>query len=282
MAQSLTSILSGSLSSRSGGFLLRMPDGAYGREFLGAAIREAYGNLGHPDLRILDPEGEVISVDDVRELRDFLSTSPLGGGMKTLLVIGADRMNTASANAFLKSLEEPTRHTRIILATDRPWTLPATVLSRCHKLTEPMSEDALVDEARSRLEKDVSDSEISEALELCRSNPAAAADVIQYDLGSWISGVLEWLANPTGPCPKAPGSGKSPPRLETLFRLLQSNLMDCASGAMSISGWSQRRAELALSTLNTMAKGIQRPGIDWKTRLTATLICLAYDTGEAT
>ena len=43
-------------------------------------------------------------------------------------------MNNAAANAFLKCLEEPTERTVILLITDKPARLPATIVSRCQKL----------------------------------------------------------------------------------------------------------------------------------------------------
>jgi hypothetical protein len=275
MAEVLNRLLSGNLSSQSGGFLVRMPDGMVGRRLLQAAMDDTYGPA-HPDLRILDPEGRTIAVDDVRNLRDFLGTSPMGRGMKTLLVIAADRMNVQAANAFLKTLEEPSRHTRIILSTDCPWTLPATVLSRCHKLSMRADAEDLAAEVQSNFEDKLSPEDVTAALDLSSGNPKAAADILKHDLKDWHQSVRKWLSSPVGAQPKPPGAGKESPSLETLFRILQRDIMKSASSEDGIPGWSSARAEQASVILNEMGRGISRPGIDWKNRLFATLSCLAH------
>lgn len=275
MAEALNRILSGNLSQVAGGFLLQMPDGVAGREFFRAALIQSYGNEHHPDLRVLDPEKQIISVDEVRDLREFLSTSPMGDGMKTLLVVAAERMNTQSANAFLKSLEEPSKHTRIIIATDRPWALPATVLSRCHKLGLKLTRDMLVDEVKFGLEDVPDRAAIEAALALADDNPTAARDVLIHDLEAWHKSAIKWIANPAGPPPAAPGSPKAAPSLDTLFRLLQRSIIMQMRGETCGLNWGVERADEALKILSRMSIGINRAGLDWKTRLSATLFCLA-------
>jgi DNA polymerase-3 subunit delta' len=51
-----------------------------------------------------------------------------------VIINPADAMNNNAANAFLKCLEEPNERTVIILITDRPTKLPATIVSRCQKI----------------------------------------------------------------------------------------------------------------------------------------------------
>lgn len=276
MAEILNRILTGDLSAKSGGFLLRLPHGYRGHLLVEAAIVPAYSNLSHPDLHILDPEKQTISVDDIRGLRNFMSTSPMAAKKKTLIVIAADRMNKQAANAFLKSLEEPTSRTRIILLTDRPWALPATVLSRCLKSAVEISTEDLAAELTSNLDGETAASDIDAALKLCHGNPKAAAEVIRFNLQEWHRKAIEWVAKPTGPQPAAPGSGKDAPALQTLLELLQQSILDSASGDKGVEGWSEQRSDRALVVLNKMSRGIGRPGLDWKTRLAATLSCLAY------
>ncbi len=78
-----------------------------------------------------DSEGkkEVVSIKQVREVIHFVNLSP-GGGAKIAVIIGAELMNKESANAFLKTLEEPPKNSVILLfATSR--TILATIKSRC-------------------------------------------------------------------------------------------------------------------------------------------------------
>ncbi len=132
-------ILSGDLSDRAQGFMLVLPRGYRLESLMEASLAEAYGTAGHPDVRRLTPEGagDMIKVDAVREAQGFLASTASGDGMKTLVLYRAHRMNINAANALLKPLEEPTRRTRILLLTDNPSPLPATIRSRCSLFPSP-------------------------------------------------------------------------------------------------------------------------------------------------
>lgn len=88
----------------------------------------------HPDLHLYEPDGRQIKIEQVRELQRELSFRPLEAKMKVCLVDQADRMNASAANALLKTLEEPTANTLIILLSARPEALLVTVRSRCQRL----------------------------------------------------------------------------------------------------------------------------------------------------
>ncbi|MBI4496152.1 MAG: DNA polymerase III subunit delta' [Deltaproteobacteria bacterium] len=85
----------------------------------------------HPDLILVEPEGDVIRIDQVRVLKGRLRFHPLEGGRRACLIEAAERMNPAAANALLKTLEEPPAGTHFFLITARPHLLPPTILSRC-------------------------------------------------------------------------------------------------------------------------------------------------------
>lgn len=107
----------------------------------------------HPDFRVLapateaDPEAEIeegskkakpspwISIEQVRELHDFIYVSSHRGGRKVILVCPAEALNVNAANALLKSLEEPPALTHFILISHRPHRLPRTIISRCRQLS---------------------------------------------------------------------------------------------------------------------------------------------------
>jgi len=90
----------------------------------------------HPDISRVSPEeeGKSISIEQIRALREFNALSSYGGGHKIVLIEPAERMTTAAANALLKTLEEPSGKTLMMLVTTRPSSLPATVRSRCQRL----------------------------------------------------------------------------------------------------------------------------------------------------
>lgn len=93
----------------------------------------------HPDLHLLSPpeDKNQILIDQIRELCRSLVLKSHAGGYKIALVIPADQMNAAAANSLLKTLEEPTANTVLVLITERPARLSATIRSRCQPLRFP-------------------------------------------------------------------------------------------------------------------------------------------------
>lgn len=87
---------------------------------------------GHVDLRELRPSGKMrfIRVEHTLEVVRFANHSSYSG-RKAIVVHEAERMNGESANAFLKTLEEPPAGTGIILYTAHPYRILPTILSRC-------------------------------------------------------------------------------------------------------------------------------------------------------
>jgi len=90
----------------------------------------------HPDLVRLQPmeESKQIRIDEVRELIADLTLTSHQGGFKVAIISPADALNRNSANALLKTLEEPTPQTLLMLVATQPSRLPATLLSRCQRI----------------------------------------------------------------------------------------------------------------------------------------------------
>jgi DNA polymerase III subunit delta' len=95
----------------------------------------------HPDLaRIgleLRDDGKrrtEITVDQMRNLSERLTLTAQFGGGQIALIDPADTMNVSASNALLKTLEEPTPGTLIVLIADYPARLSATIRSRCQRL----------------------------------------------------------------------------------------------------------------------------------------------------
>lgn len=101
----------------------------------------------HPDYQRVGPEepGKAIKVDAIRKLIGDLALKPQYGGYRIFVLDPAELMNLNSANALLKTLEEPAERTVMVLISDRPSRLPPTILSRCQKLSvrAPTAEVAL-------------------------------------------------------------------------------------------------------------------------------------------
>lgn len=90
----------------------------------------------HPDLHILRPEGK-IGLHSLQSLRDFseqVYLPPYESSWKVFIIHDADRMHSYSANALLKTFEEPPPRTLIILLTSSFKALLPTILSRCRVL----------------------------------------------------------------------------------------------------------------------------------------------------
>jgi len=88
----------------------------------------------HPDLMMIEPAKGVITIDSIRNLKRELSRKSFSGRYKVCLIDDADKMTLQAENALLKTLEEPTPDTVIILITGKPYRLLPTVLSRCQHL----------------------------------------------------------------------------------------------------------------------------------------------------
>jgi DNA polymerase-3 subunit gamma/tau len=73
------------------------------------------------------------SVDDIRELRENVALTPIGGGRRVYILDEAHMLTTPAWNAFLKTLEEPPPHVVFVLATTEAHKVPATIVDRCHR-----------------------------------------------------------------------------------------------------------------------------------------------------
>ena len=91
----------------------------------------------HPDVHTvrLEEDAQQIKIDQVRELIESLTLKSYRGGYKVGVIEGAEALNANGANAFLKTLEEPAPRTLLIMIARPNHRLPATIASRCLRLT---------------------------------------------------------------------------------------------------------------------------------------------------
>ncbi|MBK6673901.1 MAG: hypothetical protein IPH71_00040 [Proteobacteria bacterium] len=96
----------------------------------------------HPDFIALNPDAESklgqITIDQVRAVSEQLALSSHEGRGTVVVIEPAHALNRNSANALLKTLEEPRRDAHLVLVTGSPSLLPATVRSRCLRLSLPI------------------------------------------------------------------------------------------------------------------------------------------------
>lgn len=90
----------------------------------------------HPDLLLIEPEevGKQIKIAQIRELIDYVTLKSFTGKSKIAIIRCADAMNRATANALLKTLEEPPSQSMLFLLSHRPSNLPITIRSRCQRI----------------------------------------------------------------------------------------------------------------------------------------------------
>ena len=108
-------------------------------------------HLHHPDVLLVEPHGQWIRIDQIRNLQRELSHRPYEGKRRVCIFTGADRMRQEAANALLRILEEPPLHTVLILvAANVDFILP-TITSRCQRITfNPLPSERIAEVVRSR------------------------------------------------------------------------------------------------------------------------------------
>lgn len=170
------------------------------------------GQGSHPDFRLLQPqalaveEGDAaavendaamkkkpsqqITIDQVRELDDFLHLGTHRHGARIVLICPAEAMNRATANALLKSLEEPIADTLFMLVSHELHRLLPTIRSRCQTITvTPPELPAAV-----RWLKLAGIDEAEKWLALAGGSPLLACDLATSGERSLLDALLEQMA----------------------------------------------------------------------------------------
>lgn len=95
----------------------------------------------HPDFLLIERDGKDITIEQAGQVRSALAKAAFLGGYQVVIIQDAERLNASSANALLKTLEEPKKRAVIILITQDETQLPETILSRCQLiLFSPVAE----------------------------------------------------------------------------------------------------------------------------------------------
>lgn len=153
----------------------------------------------HPDLIRVGPDresksGEIL-VESIRELRASATLTAGRGGRILVVIDPADHMNTAAANALLKTLEEPPGPVVLCLVAEQQGRLPATVRSRCLLLRQGLPpRDQALQWLKTQIEPgSASDASPELRLAMAHGAPLRARDGIDADTLTQYGKVRESL-----------------------------------------------------------------------------------------
>ncbi|UVM74140.1 DNA polymerase III subunit delta' [Pseudomonas alvandae] len=165
----------------------------------------------HPDNYVLEPEeaDKAIKVDQVRDLVSFVVQTSQMGGRKVVLIEPVESMNINAANALLKSLEEPSGDTVLLLVSHQPSRLLPTIKSRCVQQACPLPSEAMSLQWLAKALPDSSDEERVELLTLAAGSPLAAVSLqaqgVREQRALVVDGVKKLLKQQQSPTQLAEG-----------------------------------------------------------------------------
>jgi DNA polymerase-3 subunit delta' len=93
--------------------------------------REKLVRSDHPDVALARPFNRLLRIGPMREIEQEANFRPFEGRARIFIIEEAGKLNQFSANALLKTLEEPPSTSHLILLTSRPASLLPTIRSRC-------------------------------------------------------------------------------------------------------------------------------------------------------
>ncbi len=85
----------------------------------------------HPDVTVIQPEGNSIKIDQMREWQNTLDSKSYLGSWRITIVDDSEKMTQSAANSILKVLEEPPQNTLICLIALEAGDILPTIISRC-------------------------------------------------------------------------------------------------------------------------------------------------------
>jgi DNA polymerase-3 subunit delta' len=154
----------------------------------------------HPDYLVCDQEtkGKQIKVDAVRHLNEFLAKTPQISACQVVQIYPVEAMNINASNALLKTLEEPSGESYLLLMAERLGSVLPTIRSRTQRISlhPPATEHALA----WLIEKmpSTSSDDLAQALRQCGGGPLKAQAWLQNGLlaqdAAYVSLMQAWLS----------------------------------------------------------------------------------------
>lgn len=152
---------------------------------------------GHGDLQVIEPDPEKvtkeISVDQVRQIKHFLSQTPMEGGWRIVIVDG--EMNRSAANAVLKALEEPPRQSLLIIMAESSGRVLPTIRSRCHMVKLKQLSPEQVAQVVKAEAPQVSSDDLKALTVLCEGRPGLALQYHEFGAAATYRDLLKVLSS---------------------------------------------------------------------------------------
>jgi DNA polymerase-3 subunit delta' len=161
--------------------------------FAGALLGdlERVERMTHPDLYVLEPLGDQIRIDAIRELRHDLHMRPFETSRRVYLLLGADLMNEEAADALLKDLEEPPAYAVLVLVVSQPGRLPETIRSRCQPVPFRRLSNGAVEARVAALRPDLSEEQRSVIARLAAGRLDRVERLLDPDAAGRRSALIE-------------------------------------------------------------------------------------------
>ncbi|MEW6609833.1 MAG: DNA polymerase III subunit [bacterium] len=186
----------------------------------------------HPDVKVIKPAAMHFLLPQIQDLQKDVFVSPFEGRKKVYLLDEVDKMTPEAANAFLKTLEEPSPTTLFILITSRPQTILPTILSRC----QPVRFNLIPEDIQSQifLRWQVEPSKISLLTQLSGGSIGKAKEYLEKDV--FVS--LEKLA----------------PLLESILKKEEGFLLICKLVTLILADYKKEDISLFFELLSVWLK----------------------------
>lgn len=251
----------------------------------------AQGN--HPDFRLLQPEAlaeenadgaessnkkkpsQQITIDQVRALDEFLHVGTHRHGARVILINPAEAMNRSTANALLKSLEEPIASTLFLLVTSEADRLLPTIRSRCQLLPVQQPARALAEQWLAQAGVD----QPAHWLALAGGAPLLAVELGSKDESILLAGLIAEMARGSALDPLAAAAAidrivkadKRPAPLKRMIEWAQKWLVDLTLAGEGLPlryflGQEQRLQNLAQATATPNLLAFSRKTLQYKTQ----------------
>ena len=227
----------------------------------------------HPDFREIVPEAAledeegaeetgkaekakslVIKIDQIRAVADFMALTTHRAGYRVLMIHPAAALHPAAANALLKTLEEPPPHTLIVMVSDQPARLLATIRSRCRllSLSTPPRDEALAWLRAQGV------GEPETMLAAAGGAPLFARDLAEPHQAELRKRVLNELARPDGADPLQFAAGMEKAAIEPLIYWMQTWVHDLVR--VRLAGDARHHRDF-LPALRSRAQGADLEGL---------------------